>query len=119
MRRSIIAMSLTALAATSASAMPVADFLGKAQTLKAKGMMALFSSDLGLLKGETTAGFKAWRAQVAPPGRKPNACPPPGPQRTNSDEILAMLEAVPPADRTKTSVASALTAGLNRRFPCR
>ena len=44
--------------------MPVGSFLAKAEALKAKGMMAMFSSDMGLLKAEFMTGAKAWRAQA-------------------------------------------------------
>lgn len=101
------------------SAMSVADFLAKADALKAKGPMALFSSDLTLLKTEAADGFKAWHAQAAPPGRPPNACPPAEKRQSTADEVLAMLREVPPEQRTTTSTADALIAGLNRRFPCR
>jgi hypothetical protein len=106
------------LLACPAAAMPVADFLAKAEALKAKGPLALFSSDLKLLKTEATGGFKVWHAQIAPAGRPPNACPPKGPQKMSSDDILAMLARVPAPQRASTSVADALTAGLNRRYPC-
>ncbi|WP_116090640.1 hypothetical protein [Sphingomonas crusticola] len=97
-----------------ALAMSAADFLAKADALKAKGMMAMFSSDLGLLKSEFTADAKAWRAQA----RKPTSCPPEA-IRLGSDDILAMVAAVPPAHRATTSARDAIITGLNRKFPCR
>jgi hypothetical protein len=99
--------------------MSAADFLHKADALKAKGMMAMFSPDLSLLKAEFTAGAKAWRAQVAPSGRPPNACPPATPLHMNDQEIYALIAAVPPDRRPTTSVQSAVVTGLNLRFPCR
>jgi hypothetical protein len=118
MKMPAIALCLAAGLAAPASAMSVAQFLDKANALKAKGMMAMFSSDITLLKNEVMAGSKAWRAQIAPPGRAPNACPPPGPQKMSSDDILAMMNAVPPAQRATVSTSEAMTAGLNRRYPC-
>ena len=116
--RTIIILSALVLAAP-ASAMSVAEFTAKADALKAKGMLALFSSDLSLLKGEAMGATKAWRAQLAPPGQPPNACPPPGPLRMDSDAFLALLTAVPPPQRASTSVTQAVVAGMNRRYPCR
>jgi hypothetical protein len=98
-------------------AMSAGEFLAKADALKAKGMMAIFSSDLGVLKAEFTADAQAWRAQVTPAGRPPNACPPAA-VRMSDEEIYALVAAVPPAQRATTSTRDAVIAGLNRRFPC-
>jgi len=97
-----------------ANAMSAADFLAKADALKAKGMLAIFSSDLGLLKTEFLNAGKVWRAQA----HKPNACPPPGPLPADSDMIYGMVAAVPPAQRATTSATDAIVAGLNRKYPC-
>lgn len=110
-----IQAGLAALALPAAArAITVTEFLGKADALKAKGMMALFSPDMGLLKAEFGAGAHAWRAQA----HRPNACPPSGPRKTNSDEIVGYMQAVPPARRATTSASDAIVAGLNRRYPC-
>jgi len=94
-----------------ADAMRAADFLAKADALKAKGMMAIFSSDLGLLKTEFVEAGKAWRAQA----HRPNACPPAGPLPADSDMIYTMVTAVSPPQRA----TDAIIAGLNRKYPCR
>ena len=96
-----------------AEAMTAADFLAKADALKAKGMMALFSSDLGLLKAEISADAQAWRAQARPP----IACAPAS-VRLNDQQIYDLVAAVPPAERATTSVRVAMIAGMNRKFPC-
>jgi hypothetical protein len=98
-----------------ADAMSVAEFLAKANALQAKGMMAIFSSDMGLLKTEFGNGAKAWRAQA----HRPNACPPPGPQKMSSDDIVAIMNQVPPPQRATTNATDAIVAGLNRRYPCK
>ncbi len=118
MRNGLIGLAGLLLLAAPASAMPVSEFLAKADALKAKGMMAIFSSDMKVLQAEVGSGTAAWRAQVAPPGRAPNACPPAGKQKLSVDDILGMMNAVPSAQRAATSAADALIAGLNRRFPC-
>ena len=116
MSKRIRAAALAALfLCAPASAMSAAEFLAKADALKAKGMMAMFSSDLGLLKAEFVAAGKAWRAQA----HRPNACPPPPPLRADSDMIYALVAAVPPPQRTTTSATDAIIAGLNRKYPCR
>lgn len=115
----MIAVVVAVTLAGTAQAMSVAEFLGKADALRAKGPMALFSSDIGVLKREGEAATKVWYAQVAPPGRPRNACPPAGPLNIGSNDFLAMLGAVPPQQRASTSVTDAVTSGFNRRFPCR
>ena len=97
-----------------AAAMSAADFIAKADALKAKGMMAMFSSDLSLLKADFTAGAKAWRRQA----HEPTACPPKA-IKLSSDEIYNLIAAVPAAHRTTTSSRDAIIAGLNRKYPCR
>jgi hypothetical protein len=120
MRLRMIGTVLAAvLAASSASAMSVADFLIKADAIKAKGMMAVFSPDLGLLKAEVQTGVKAWQAQVAPAGKASNACPPATVDQMTPKEVLAMMNAVPQPQRATTETGDALIAGLNRRYPCR
>ena len=53
-------MGFTAPTPALASAMAVAEFRAKADALKAKGVMTLFSSEFIVLKTETNTGFKAW-----------------------------------------------------------
>lgn len=96
-----------------AEAMTAAEFLAKADALKAKGMMALFSSDLGLLKAEITADAQAWRAQA-----KPSIACAPASVRLNDQQIYDLVAAVPPAERTTTSVRNAMIAGMHRKFHC-
>lgn len=98
----------------------MATFLQKAEGLKAKGAMALFSSDLGVLKREGQAAGKRWRAsltQEARAGRRPSSCPPVN-AKMDSNDFLAMLRAVPPAERGRTSVTQAFSRGMARRYPC-
>jgi len=115
MSKRIGAAALAALFLSApAQAMSSAEFLAKADALKAKGMLAIFSSDLGLLKTEFLNAGKVWRAQAY----RPNACPPPGPLPADSDMIYAIVAAVPPQQRATTSATGAIVAGLNRKYPC-
>lgn len=118
--RLAVTAAAASLAVTPALAsMSVADFLGTVDGLKAKGPFALFSSDIGKLKEEGKAAVIAFYGQAAPAGRPRNACPPPKEKfDMGNKEFMGMLEAVPPAQRANTSVAQAVTNGLNRRYPC-
>ena len=116
MSKSARAAALAALFLTApVEAMSSAEFLAKADALKAKGFLAVFSSDLGLLKTEFLNAGKVWHAQA----HRPNACPPPGPLPANSDMIYGFVAAVPPQQRATTSATDAIVAGLNRKYPCR
>lgn len=108
-----------ALVAQPAGAMTVNEFLAKAVALRAKGMMALFSSDLGVLKRETKTAMEALRADrlaAEKAGRKPLYCPRPG-AKTDSDEFLSALQAIPPAERG-VSIRDGFARVLAKRFPC-
>lgn len=99
--------------------MTVAEFLGKAEVLQARGMMAMFSSDIGLLKAELKGASVSYRADIAA-GRPPQSCPPPlGTVKTSSDELLAAFRSVPAAERTRLSVRAAFANYMAKRFPCR
>jgi hypothetical protein len=122
MKRLFLAVAALSFAATSASAMTVAEFLAKANALKAKGMMAAFSSDIGLLKGEMAGVAASYRADLESAraaGRKPHSCPPPkGQTRMTSTDLLAELEKIPPARRSM-SMKAAFYGIMARRYPCR
>ncbi len=106
----------------SAQAMSVAEFLAKANALKAKGFLALGSSDIALLRTEVERASDAYRndlATASAAGRTPHSCPPPkGQTRIGSNELLAEFEKIPAAQRGM-SVKSAFYAMMKRRFPCK
>lgn len=119
MRKFIIGLVLVSCC-SAASAMDVATFLAKADALRAKGAMALFSSDIGLLKREvqTAAGsLRAERLAEVKAGRKAAYCPPPK-GSMNSDELLAAMRAVPATDRSRTEVRTVLRTIMIRKYPC-
>jgi hypothetical protein len=108
---------------TPAQAMPgdmsIATFLAKADALGAKGPMAMFSSDLSLLKAEAKGGAQAYRAQLhqeQATGR-PSSCPPPHAPFT-SDDVVAQMITYPVAQRSHTSVRTAIADLFRKRFPC-
>jgi hypothetical protein len=118
-RLAVAALIASLAVAPALASMSVADFLGTVDGLKAKGPFALFSSDIGKLKQEGKSAVIAFYGQAAPAGRPRNACPPPKEKfDMGNKEFMGMLEAVPPAQRANTSVAQAVTFGLNRRYPC-
>ncbi len=104
----------------SAQAMTVDQFLAKANALKAKGMMALFSSDIGLLKAEMGDAIKAWKADKAArkaAGKPPLACAPEG-TKMNSDDLMKWLAALPP-DQRAGSLREGFAHVVINRYPCR
>jgi hypothetical protein len=115
-----LALAVMPLASANAQSMPVSTFLAKAEALQSKGPLALMSSDLGLLKGEVAASGKSLREErlgAIAAGRKPAYCPPEK-SSLDSDELIAAMRAMPPAERPRTNVRSALKALMIRKYPC-
>lgn len=106
--------------AAPAGAMDVATFLGKVDALQAKGPLALFSGDIGVLKAEgVNAGksLKAERAARAAARQSPEYCPPTS-SSMSSDEFLGAMRAIPAAQRPQVSVRAAMKAMMIRKYPC-
>ncbi|WP_044334153.1 hypothetical protein [Sphingomonas hengshuiensis] len=122
MKRLTLAAFALCLVAGSAQAMTVAQFLAKANALKAQGMTAMFSPDVALLKNEVAGISNAYRADLEAAriaGRKPHSCPPPkGQVKMGSSDLIAELEKIPPAQRGM-SMKRAFYAIMQRRYPCR
>lgn len=99
--------------------MSVAVFLGKADALKAKGPMALFSSDIGVLKSEGQAAGEAYRARLQNEraAGKPSSCPPKG-TKVNSDKLLDHLRTYPAPTRPKVSMKQAMADYFIKTYPC-
>jgi hypothetical protein len=123
MRRHLIALAatfcLTAPAFAAGGDMSVAQFLSKADALKAKGAMALFSDDMGLLKKEGEAAGTNYRNRLAGERAKgkPSSCPPKG-TKVNSDQLLAFLRTYPEAMRPRTTMNTAIADYMIRHYPC-
>ncbi len=121
MRKLLLTLALVAAPVTALQAMNVAVFLQKAEALQKKGMGAMFSSDLGLLKGEirsASAALKAEREAARRAGRPQPYCPPTK-ASLNSNEVIAHFRTIPPAQRSRTEVRDALRSLLARKYPCR
>lgn len=110
---------VAAPAVLQAQSMPVSTFLAKAEALKKKGPLALFSSDIGLLKSEIQNSAKALRAeQIAAQkaGRKPTLCMP-AQASVNSNELLAHFNSIAPAERGM-SVKAGFASFVRKKYPC-
>ena len=121
MSRMMIAVVLLAAAAP-ASAMPVSTFLAKAEALKKKGPLALFSSDIKLLMNQVKQDAALLRAEnkaAEAAGRQKAYCTPAGGVKMTDKDVMQAMEAIPPARRAQTSTQDAIRAYMVRRYPCR
>lgn len=120
-RRTVLGALLVMLSPVAAQAMTVDEFLNKAAALKAKGMAAMLSPDIGLLRDEVKAAGESYRAEIEAAraaGTAPRACPPPkGQAKVDSDTLLASFRTIPPARRTM-SVKTAFFSFMDKRYPC-
>ena len=124
MKRVAPALCLALLAASPALAaagdMSVATLLAKADALKAKGPMALFSSDMKVLQQEGQAAGMAYKAQLdaeRAQGR-PSSCPPKD-VKISSDQVLNHLRTYPAAQRPAVTMRAAIGDMFKRTWPCR
>lgn len=124
MKRVAPALCLALLAASPALAaageMSVATFLAKADALKAKGAMALFSSDMKVLQQEGQAAGMAYKAQLAAERAqgRPSSCPPKE-TKISSDQVLAHLRTYPAAQRPAVTMRTAIGDMFKKTWPCR
>ena len=124
MKRLILALfACLALAAPVLAApgdMNVATFLAKADALKAKGVTAMFSSDLKLLRTEGQAAGANYKARLNAERAtgKPSSCPPKG-TKVDSDKLLAFLRTYPEPVRPRVSMKQAMADYFARNYPCR
>ena len=107
--------------AVPASAMTVAEFMGKVASLKAKGPMALFSSDIGVLKREGMAAGESIKrdqetAQAA--GKPAPTCVPKG-SKLGQSELLNYFEKMPAAQQRALSVKQGMVGLIRQKWPCR
>src|SRR3712207_586110 len=99
--------------------MPVATFLTKAEALKKKGPLALFSSDYRLLKAEVNNSAKALGSEqlaARNAGRKPATCMPKS-ISIGTDELLNHFRKLPRASQG-ASVKEAFKSFANKKYPC-
>ena len=124
MKRLMIGIALAAALPSALLAAPgdmsVAVFVAKADALKAQGPMALFSSDLALLKAEGKAGGDAYRTRLMRErtAGHPSSCPPEG-AKINSDELLAFLRSYPANSRPRLTIRQGVADYFIKKYPCR
>jgi hypothetical protein len=111
---------LTAPALAAPGDMSAATFLAKADALKARGIGALGSPDIKVLRSEGQAAGEAYRQrlQAERAQGRPSSCPPTG-AKVSSDKLLAHLRTYPEPVRAKTSMKQAMADYFIRNFPCR
>jgi hypothetical protein len=115
-----LALLLAAPALANSGDMSVATFLSKADALKAKGLMALGSSDMKLLRAEGQAAGMAYsaRLQQERAAGKPSSGPPKG-TRPSSNEVLAHLRTYPADKRAGLTMKAAMADYFMKKYPCR
>ena len=114
-------ITLAPTGAVQAQNMPVSTFLAKADALKKKGPLALFSGDIKVLKAEIQNSAKAYGTDVRAArkaGRLTHSCPPESTTLSmNSNELLGYFGSIPPAQRGM-SVKSAFYGMMAKKYPC-
>lgn len=117
----IVAAPAASLAAPALAAgdMSVATFLAKADALKARGMGALFSPDMKLLKGEGQAAGQAYRQRLTAEraAGRPSSCPPKG-VTVSSNDLLAFLRTYPEGQRPRVTMNAAMADFFIHKWPC-
>jgi hypothetical protein len=101
--------------------MKISTFLAMADALKAKGIMALGSSDIALLKSEGKAAGEAYRARIKSDRAKrlpPHSCPP-AKASVGSDDLLSHFRSYPAAERQQISVRTGFADMMKKRYPCK
>jgi hypothetical protein len=121
-RKAAIALSFSLIAIPALAAggdMKVDMFLAKADALKAKGIMALGSPDIGLLRSEGQAAGQAYRQrlQAERAAGKPSSCPPKG-GKVGTDQLMAHLRTYPVAVRSSTTMKTAMAEFFIKTYPC-
>jgi hypothetical protein len=105
-----------------AQSMNAESFHQRAQALKKKGAMAIFSrGEIKALMAEGQAAGKAAREQrlaTVKAGDKPRYCPPGGSGSMDSDEFMKRLSAIPQAERARVNMTEATTRILATKYPC-
>ena len=117
--RSFIGAALL-LASSTAFAIPATTFLARADVLMAKGPLALFSSDVGLLKTEAAHAGAELRAErlALLAQHKPTAYCPPAKSGISSDELIKGLHRIPAPELARLQFKDAFRLILAQKYPC-
>jgi len=122
MRAALIAGVLLVATAGPASAMSVQTFLSKAEALRKKGPLALFSGDLKLLTKQIKSDgseLRAERLAAKAAGRPTAFCPPSDGVKLTDKDVMVAMQSVPAAERSRATTKEAMRSYMARRFPCR
>lgn len=107
--------------AVPASAMPVSEFLPKADKLMNAGMGAMFSKHRKPVMTEMKAVTNGYRADIQTAraaGKTPPSCPPAkGKGKLNGKEFVAHLKTIPVAQRDM-EVKAAFHGFMKKKYPC-
>lgn len=117
----MLVVAAAPFSAVVAQNMPLPQFLTKANALEKKGAMALFSSDMGLLKKEIRASAGALRTEriaAQRAGRKPAYCPPEKQSGLGVGEILGHFRSIPADRRARMTTRDAFRSLLAKKYPC-
>lgn len=116
----LFGVAATAVTTSGWAHMPASDFLRRADALRARGPIALFSPDLKRLqKAAEDAGDELHNehaAQVAA-GRRSDYCSPVS-KYLGPRELLEGLHAIPPAQLRQMDIKQAMHAIFQRNYPC-
>ncbi len=103
------------------SAMPVSEFLPKADKLMNAGMGAMFSKHRKPVMVEmkkVTNGYRGDIQAARAAGKTPSSCPPPkGKGKLNGKEFLAHLKTIPVGQRNM-EVKTAFHGFMKKKYPC-
>jgi hypothetical protein len=118
------ALALLAAAAAQATSLSVADLLAKADSLQRKGVLAMFSSDVGLIKAEAKLDLDAFGAELIAATKAHRALPACPPKLGDafkftftSDEVLQFYRSIPPQRRSMSS-KDGFAAFMAKKYPC-
>jgi hypothetical protein len=109
-------------APAAAQSMPLPTFLAKADGLKRKGALALFSGDLKVLKKEMQGSAQQLRAErlaAAKDGKKPAYCPPEKAGGLDSNEVLSHFHSIPAAQRARMTTKDGFRSLMAKKYPCK
>lgn len=116
----VASLALSAPALAAPGDMNVGLFLAKADALRAKGAMAMFSDDIEVLKGEGKAAAEAYKARLTKEraAGRPSSCPPQG-TGLDSGELLGFLRSYPANVRPRVSMKQAMAEFFIKKYPCK
>jgi hypothetical protein len=124
MKRALLTLCALMVSSAAISApgdMSVATFLAKADALKAKGILAIGSPDIDLLKAEVKGAGANYRKRLATDktAKRPAHSCPPAKTSMDSEVLISHLRTYPTADRPRTSMNTAMADLMKKRYPCK